>query len=652
MNILNFIKKKKKGKDIKDKKDEELSLDERLQLIQTNESSIQDIFSALIDLEFNNESQIVNVNERVYNDLEFFIDNDNSINNTIYNKINYTKTELGNNYLKFTLEKPIYNINLLNQRQNLLKQYIKLGDNNIKQINNSLNKINQIQNDIVWFWDTKNKKHIDVFKNIIFLNYTGVKKIDGFLNGKEILLSLNNIYKLYLAPIITVLTPLSAMILPIILFLIFRKKLPEQIRKFLTPKKFLSLIFNTFTNFFKSNIFRFFIKDPKKLKLLGYVTSAIWVLFYLQSIYSTINLSKTVNKIVNLIHSKMNSINTFIEETYKISSICKKLNLLSYYKIDGNLINKETDAIKNLLNVSILRQEPKLFNNKGRVLSKYYIFNDIKNRLINLMKYIGIIDLINSNNTLFHKNYNFTNFIDDNKPKIDCKAVWNPFIDKNSVTNDIKIQNNMIITGPNAAGKSTFIKSITINLLLSQTLGISASKKLEMTPFRLIDTYLHIPDVKGTASLFETEMLRSKEYIEKIKENDELSFVVMDELFSSTNYVEGFSGAFAILNKMSKYKKSLFIVTTHYTKLARLEKRTKGRIKNYKFEIDRDICNNIKFNYKLQKGFSEQYIALELLKNNDFDEDIINEAIKTSKTIKIVNKKSKKQSKKKTKKQY
>jgi len=104
-----------------------------------------------------------------------------------------------------------------------------------------------------------------------------------------------------------------------------------------------------------------------------------------------------------------------------------------------------------------------------------------------------------------------------------------------------------------------------------------------MTPFRLIDTYLHIPDIKGTASLFETEMIRSKDYIKKIKESDELSFVIMDELFSSTNYVEGFSGAFAILNKMSKYKKSLFIVTTHYTKLARLVEEDKGEeLRNYK----------------------------------------------------------------------
>ena len=263
INILNFIKKKKE-KNIKDKKDEELSLNERLQLIQQNESCVQDIFSALIDLEFNNENQIVKVNERVYNDLEFFIDNDNLSNTTIYNKINYTKTELGNNYLRFTLERPIYNTKLLNQRQNLLKQYFGLGDHNINEINNSLNKINKIQNDIVWFWDMKNKKHIDAFKNIIFLNYTGIKKIDGFLNAKEILLSLNNIYKIYIAPIVTILTPLSAMILPIILFLVFRKKLPEQIRNFLTPKKFLSLIFNTFTNFSKVICLDFLLRQKIK----------------------------------------------------------------------------------------------------------------------------------------------------------------------------------------------------------------------------------------------------------------------------------------------------------------------------------------------------------------------------------------------------
>ena len=132
-------------------------------------------------------------------------------------------------------------------------------------------------------------------------------------------------------------------------------------------------------------------------------------------------------------------------------------------------------------------------------------------------------------------------------------------------------------------------------------------------------------------------MLRSKEYINRIKENEELSFIIMDEIFSSTNYIEGFSGAYAILDKISKYDKSLFITTTHYSNLTKLPNTSKN-IVNYKFDINRDPSNNIIFNYILKKGTCNQYIALDLLKKNNFDSDIIEKAIKISKKIKMVHK--------------
>jgi DNA mismatch repair ATPase MutS len=145
----------------------------------------------------------------------------------------------------------------------------------------------------------------------------------------------------------------------------------------------------------------------------------------------------------------------------------------------------------------------------------------------------------------------------------------------------------------------------------------------------MIETYLHIPDSKGCSSLFEAEMFRSKEYIEKIKNLDKnkFSFIVLDEIFSSTNYVEGFSGAYSILKKISSFSNTLFITTTHYTDLEILEKNTKGKIKNYKFEVDHNSDNEIIFNYNLTKGVSRQYIALELLKKNGFDNDILEDAL-------------------------
>ena len=114
------------------------------------------------------------------------------------------------------------------------------------------------------------------------------------------------------------------------------------------------------------------------------------------------------------------------------------------------------------------------------------------------MKYVGLIDTLNSNQILINK-YNYSNTIYSNEenPQIKCKSIWNPFLIEKPISNNVNIDKNIIITGPNAAGKSTFIKSIAINLILSQTIGLSSSKELELTPFKLIDTYLHIPDIKG-----------------------------------------------------------------------------------------------------------------------------------------------------------
>jgi DNA mismatch repair ATPase MutS len=55
--------------------------------------------------------------------------------------------------------------------------------------------------------------------------------------------------------------------------------------------------------------------------------------------------------------------------------------------------------------------------------------------------------------------------------------------DNKVVKNSIQMKNNLLITGPNAAGKSTFIKSVIINILLSQTIGINSCSYFEMSSF-------------------------------------------------------------------------------------------------------------------------------------------------------------------------
>ena len=626
-----------KEKKIEEKNESELTVFDRYNMINIDNFDNK-IINKIIDLDFKTKDNI-KIQDRVYEDLEIFnnIKNDTINHGTIYNKINNTQTTMGHLTLKNILLNPINNIGILEQRQDIIKKYLSLPTETKNKIKELLLNIKSLEKDIKWFWDDNIQKHLYVLYDIVFLNLTGINKIDNFLNKNRVLLSIFNVYRIFLAPIINILSPLSTVLIPFVLFLVFKKFIPVKI----TNKQFFSMIFK---NFFNSDIVGILLgKTSFKQKMFGIISAGIWIFIYIQNVYSSVKLSKNVNNIINLIHSKLNSIKKLINNTNLLNKLCSnlKLNILN---VDINKFNNNCNSLSCIFTKDCFDCKPKLFSNKGVILSTYQIFDNMKNNIKNILRYVGVIDYINSNSILINKyisnnKYVFPEYNNNNKkPSMNFTGIWNPYLSDKPVLNDININKNIILTGPNAAGKSTFIKSVAINVILSQSIGISSCSNLNITPFKIVDTYLQIPDIKGNSSLFEAEMIRSKSYINTLKNSDDFSFIIMDEIFSSTNYIEGFSGAYAILNKISKFDKSMFIATTHYGKLSTLKNKSKNII-NYKFTINRDTSNNIKFNYKIKKGVSKQFIALELLKNNNFDDDIISEALAISKKIRLKHKK-------------
>ena len=99
----------------------------------------------------------------------------------------------------------------------------------------------------------------------------------------------------------------------------------------------------------------------------------------------------------------------------------------------------------------------------------------------------------------------------------------------------------------------------------------------------------------------------------------------MDEIFSSTNPDEGMSGGYAIGERLGNYENSISLITTHYAYLTKLE--DEKTYCNYKIPIERDESGEIIYPYKLKPGISNQYIALELLKNKGFDNKLVDRAI-------------------------
>ena len=201
-------------------------------------------------------------------------------------------------------------------------------------------------------------------------------------------------------------------------------------------------------------------------------------------------------------------------------------------------------------------------------------------------------------------------------------------MNQNPVTNDIDFKKNMIITGPNASGKTTILKSSLINIILSQQFGCGFYSKATIRPFAYIHCYLNIPDTSGRDSLFQAEARRCKNIIDIIQDNmDKTHFCVFDELYSGTNPEEAVMSAEAFMNYLIKCKNVNCMLTTHFFELC------KSLEKNPCFEnvhMKTIESENSKFNYtyELGKGISTVKGGIKVLTDMNYPAEIITNANK------------------------
>jgi DNA mismatch repair protein MutS len=642
-----------KVKTPEEKPENELDTEDRMHLInkKIDDNFIKDKFENLIEKKkYIKKDNLVSVNDYVYNDVEFLEDHYKNGDKGLFSKLDNCKTKMGSLLLKNIFLKPVHDVKLLQERQNIVQKISNVKSELIPLID----EIKVLENDLIWFWNDANLKHIELMNDLIYFNYDFIPffNMNETLNNNEKALLITNIYKIIISPLLTILTPILSLLIPLILLFYFQRKSPIQI----PTGQIISQYFKTLLG---SDSMKIIFKNPTKAALASYATKGIYLFMYFQNIYYSVQSSSNTNKIINIIHDKLNKMARYKKLVNKMREICESSNNININIepfINYNKIEDDLSIYDAYFNFPVFDKTPGIFTNKGKILYIFKQFKMNKDGMTNIFHYSGIIDAILSiNHTLSNSNlenpFCLTKYLNSEKnseknkilPKILMKKIWHPYLDQKTVQtivkNDIDINNNILITGPNAGGKSTFIKSVILNIILSQTIGISSAESFQLTPFKMIETYLHIPDSKGSSSLFEAEMLRSKEYIEKIKNLDssDFSFIVLDEIFSSTNYIEGFSGAYSILKKIASFNNTMSITTTHYTDLEILEKDTSGKIVNYKFEVDYDANKEIIFNYKLVKGVSRQYIALDLLKKNGFDDDLIEDAINMCKKIKDKN---------------
>ena len=210
------------------------------------------------------------------------------------------------------------------------------------------------------------------------------------------------------------------------------------------------------------------------------------------------------------------------------------------------------------------------------------------------------------------------------------------------VKNTCDLTKKMIITGPNASGKTTLLKTTTINIICAQQIGVGFfGENSNINPYTHIHSYLNIPDTSQRDSLFQAESRRCKDIIDIIHDSSKMSrhFGIFDELYSGTNPEEATKSGYAFLKYLSKYNNVDFILTTHYNKIC-MKLHKNENIQNYKMNVIEKDNSKLVYTYKMKKGISKVQGAIKILEEMKYPEEIINNVKNFSKKPKVSAKKT------------
>ncbi|SNZ08932.1 DNA mismatch repair protein MutS [Persephonella hydrogeniphila] len=251
----------------------------------------------------------------------------------------------------------------------------------------------------------------------------------------------------------------------------------------------------------------------------------------------------------------------------------------------------------------------------------------ISDRIAKTAQQVGILDAIQSLSTIAVEKGWVKPEISDNY-SIEIKEGVHPVIAEtvpDFVPNDLKMDEKSffhIITGPNMAGKSTYIRQSAIIILLAQTGSFIPAKKGKIGVVDGIFTRIGSGDIlsKGL-STFMVEMLEVSNILNNITGR---SFIVLDEVGRGTSTYDGLSIAWAISEYISKKIRAKTLFATHYHELTKLEEEIRG-VKNFHMHIYED-GENIKFLYKVMEGFSNKSYGVHVAKLAGIKEEIIKRA--------------------------
>ncbi|GAA6368891.1 MAG: DNA mismatch repair protein MutS [Odoribacter sp.] len=198
---------------------------------------------------------------------------------------------------------------------------------------------------------------------------------------------------------------------------------------------------------------------------------------------------------------------------------------------------------------------------------------------------------------------------------LDTEEIGHPLLkSERNVTNDFSIRSLhqiAIVTGANMAGKSTFLRTIGINLILAQSGNVVCSRYFAFQPMTLFTSMRTTDSLSKDTSYFHAELLRLQQLVNIAQQEDKV-FIILDEMLKGTNSVDKLNGSLAFLKRILSYPIS-GLVATHDLALGELADDFPEHFFNVCFEIVHS-GSQITYDYKLHPGISSNMNASILLK--------------------------------------
>ena len=372
--------------------------------------------------------------------------------------------------------------------------------------------------------------------------------------------------------------------------------------------------------------------------VVGYLFPLVWLFTFVLIAINTILLignQLAVNKIDVYVSKQSNVFKRYSKLVSIINKESFSSELTANLKLD--LVEKYNpeEEFKKMARIS------RRFDNRPNIFYRLFIFPVFLNEFHmslkaekwfienkkNINSWTSIIGEFDALLSLSILSYNNAEWIYpdivDSEFIIEGNELGHPLINKDvRVVNSYNIKGQSkadIVTGSNMAGKSTFLRTVAVNMIIAYTGAPVCAKSLKLSKIRIL-TYFRIHDsLEESTSSFYAELKRIKQILIIIK-TDNNCLLLLDELLRGTNTIDRNLGSVAIIKQFLKYN-AVGIVATHDLSIADMKEDFPEQIRNFNFDVN--VKNDeLFFDYKLKDGICSSFNATLLMKKIGIDFDI------------------------------